>query len=167
MGMFRAYETNSGLIAISATGLSGPLLYLAPPSTADGNLFKAKVSVEAGAGVPALASNSSLFFSLNKVTGTKAGGAAVTPSPIGASSLAANIVASSGTTAITGLTQSTELWGQPIPFTPGQFAGDDDPNTGAEVYLAASGQYAFYVTVPAGPGAGSNLFARVIMWHAE
>jgi hypothetical protein len=165
--MYRAYETDSGLIAVSATGLVGPLLYLAPPSTADGNLFKMRVSCEAGASVPVAVSNSSLFFSLNKVTGTKAGGAAVTPSPVGASSLAANIVASSGSTAITGLTQSTELWGGTIPFSVGSSVADDDPNTGAEVYLAASGQYAFYVTVPAGPGAGSNMFVRVISWHAE
>ena len=167
MGMYRPYETNSGLIAISATGLSAPLLYLAPPATADGNLFKVKVSCEAGAGTPTVPTSSSLAFTFNKTTGTKAGGAAVTPSPIGASALAANIVASSGTTLITGLTQSTELWEGTCPFSPGSFAGDDDPNTGEEVYLAASGTYAFYVTVPAGPGFGSNLFARVVMWHAE
>lgn len=167
MPMFRTYETNSGLVAIAATGLSAPLLYLAPPASADGNLFKVKVSCEAGAGVPTVPSNSSLAFTFNKTTGTKAGGAAVTPSPTGPSSLAANIVASSGTTAITGLTQSTELWEGTCPFSPGSFAGDDDPNTGEEVYLAASGTYAFYVTVPAGPGFGANLFARVVIWHAE
>jgi hypothetical protein len=165
--MFRTYEENSGQIAIAATGLSAPLLYFAPPATADGNLFKIKVSCEAGAGTPTVPTSSSLSFTLNKTTGTKAGGAAVTPSPIGPSSLAANIVVSSGTTAITGLTQSTELWEGTIPFSPGSFSGDDDPNTGEEVYLAASGTYAFYVTVPAGPGFGSNLFARVVCWHAE
>lgn len=167
MGMYRAYETNSGLVAISATGLSAPLLYFTPGAAADGNLFKIKVSCEAGASTPTVPTSSSLAFTLNKTTGTKAGGAAVTPSPIGASSLASNITASSGSTAITGLTQSTELWEGTIPFSPGSFSGDDDPNTGEEVYLAASGTYAFYVTVPAGPGFGSNLFARVVTWHAE
>jgi len=174
MPMFRTYEENSGLIAISATGLSAPLLYFAPPATADGNLFKVKVSCEAGAGTPTVPTSSSLSFTLNRVTGTKAGGAAVTPTPTGpatalgaAAPLAANIVVSSGTTAITGLTQTAELWEGTIPFSPGSFSGDDDPNTGEEVYLAASGQYAFFVTVPAGPGFGSNLFARVVAWHAE
>lgn len=165
--MFRAFETNSGLIAISATGLSAPLLYIAPAAAASANLFKVKVSCEAGAGTPTVPTSSSLAFTLNKVTGTKAGGAAVTPSPIGPDTTAAQTVVSSGTTTITGLTQSTEEFFAPIPFSPGSFSGDDDPNTGEEVWLAPSGQYAFYVTVPAGPGFGSNLFARVVMWHAE
>lgn len=167
MPMFRTYETNSGLVAIAATGLSAPLLYLTPAATADGNLFKVKVSCEAGAGTPTVPTSSSLAFTFNKTTGTKAGGSAVTPSPTGPVTLASNITASSGTTAITGLTQSTELWEGSIPFSPGSFSGDDDPNTGEEVYLAASGTFAFYVTVPAGPGFGSNLFARVVIWHAE
>jgi hypothetical protein len=174
VGMFRPYLCDSGQIAIGATGLSGPLMYYAPPSTADGNLFKIKVSCEAGASTPTVPTSSSLAFTFNRVTGTKAGGAAVTPSPIGsgtalaaAAPLASNITVSSGSTAITGLTQTTELWEATIPFSPGSFAGDDDPNTGEEVYLAASGLYAFYLTVPAGPGFGSNLFARVVAWHAE
>jgi hypothetical protein len=165
--MFRAYTTDSGLVAISATGLSAPLLYFAPPATADGSIFKIKVSCEAGAGTPTVPTSSSLAFTLNTVTGAKAGGAAVTPSPVGPVTLAANIVASSGTTAITGLTATTERWEGTIPFSPGSFAGDDDPNTGEEVYLVASGQLAFFVTVPAGPGFGSNLFARVVTWHSE
>jgi hypothetical protein len=167
MPMFRDYITDSGLVAISATGLSAPLLYFAPPATADGNVFKIKVSCEAGAGTPTVPTSSSLAFTLNTVTGAKAGGAAVTPNPVGPVTLASNIVASSGTTVITGLTQTTERWAGTIPFSPGSFAGDDDPNTGEEVYLVASGQLAFFVTVPAGPGFGSNLFARVVTWHSE
>lgn len=167
MVMYRGYETDSGLIAVSATGLSGPLLYIAPPSTADGNMFKVKVSIAASTGVVTAASLQSAFFSLNKVTGTKAGGAAVTPSPIGPNNLAANLVTSSGTTAITGLTQAAEMWGQDLAYSVGSFAGDDDPNTGAEVWLAPSGQYAWYVNLGSGNGFGANTFARVIMWHAE
>jgi hypothetical protein len=167
MTMYRAYETNSGLIAVAAVGLSGPLLYLAPPATADGNMYKVKCSVAANTGVVTAASLQSAFFSLNKTTGTKAGGAAVTPSPIGPNNLAANIVASSGTTAITGLTQSTEVWGQDEAYSIGSFAGDDDPNTGTEVFLAPSGTYAWYVNLGAGNGFGTNMFVRIIMWHAE
>jgi hypothetical protein len=167
MAMFRDYITDSGQVPISATGLSAPLLYFSMPATADGNLFKVKVSCEAGAGTPTVPTSSSLFFTLNTVTGAKAGGAAVTPNPVGPVTLASNITTSSGTTAITGLTQTTERWAATIPFSPGSFAGDDDPNTGEEIYLVASGQLAFFVTVPAGPGFGSNLFARVVTWHAE
>jgi hypothetical protein len=167
MTMFRTYTTDSGLVQITATGLSAPLLYFAPPATADGSIFKIKVSCEAGASTPTVPTSSSLLFTLNTVTGAKGGGAAVTPSPVGPVTLAANIVASSGSTAITGLTQTTERWAGTIPFSPGSFAGDDDPNTGEEVYLVASGQLAFFVTVPAGPGFGSNLFARVVTWHSE
>jgi hypothetical protein len=165
--MFRTYESDSGQVAIAATGLSAPLLYLTPGAAADGNLFKVKVSCEAGAATPTVPTSSSLSFTLNTVTGTKAGGAAVTPTPIGPATLASNITFSSGSTAITGLTQTTERWQATIPFSPGSFAGDDDPNTGEEVYLTASGLYAFFVTVPAGPGFGSNLFVRVVTWHAE
>jgi hypothetical protein len=167
MPMFRAYETDFSAVAISATGLSAPLGYITFGASNDGNLFKIKVSCESGASTPTVPTSSSLLFTFNKTTGAKAGGAAVTPSPIGPSALASNMTASSGTTAITGLTQSTELWAATIPFSPGSFAGDDEANTGEEVYLAASGTYAFFVTVPAGPGFGSNLLARVVTWHAE
>lgn len=167
MSMFRTYETNSGLVAISATGLSAPLLYLTPSASATANIFKIKISCEAGAGTPTVPTSSSLFFSLNTVTGAKAGGSAVTPSPTGADTLASNVTASSGTVAITGLAQTTERWGGTCPFSPGSFAGDDDPNTGEEVWIGASSQTAFFVTVPAGPGFGANLFARVIVWWAE
>lgn len=162
----RTYEVDSGLIPISATGVT-PGLYIAPTSTNDLYVVKYKVSIEAAAGTPAPPSNSSVFFSLNKVTGTKAGGAAVTPAPVGAYTLAANTVFSSGSTAITGLTQSTEYWGQPIPFTAGSFATEDLENTGLENYVPASGTYALYFNPASGPGAGSNLNARVILWFSE
>ena len=163
----RVYIVDSGQVAIAATGLSAPLLYLTPLATATANIIKIKVSCEAGAGTPTVPTSSSLFFSLNTVTGTKAGGSAVTPNPVLADTLASNTTASSGSVAITGLTQTTERWAATIPFSPGSFAGDDDPNTGEEVWIGASSQTAFFVTVPAGPGFGSNLFARVICWIAE
>jgi hypothetical protein len=37
MSIGRAFITDSGLIPISATGVQGPLLYYAPPSTAPGD----------------------------------------------------------------------------------------------------------------------------------
>jgi hypothetical protein len=165
--MYRPYYVDSGLISVSGTGTLAPLLYLAPPSTADVNIIALVCSVEVDAANPTAVSNSDLFFSLNTVTGTKAGGAAVTPNRIGPSALAANTVASSGTTAITGLTQSTELWGHPVPFTAGAFTDQAWENTGREINLAASSTSAFFVRVPVGPGAGSGFFVRVEAWLAE
>jgi hypothetical protein len=165
--MYRPYMVDSGLIAFIATGLSAPLLYFAPTSTNDANIIALRVSVEVSGSAPTAVSNSDIYFSLNTVTGTKAGGATATPAILGASSLAANTVCSTGTTAITGLTQSTELWGSPVPFAGGAFLTDAWENTGREIYLAASSKTAFYLTVPAGPGAGANWFARVMAWIAE
>ncbi len=165
--MYRPYMIDSGLIAFSATGLSAPLLYFAPPSTADMNIISIRVSAEVSGTAPTAVSNSDLYFSLNTTTGTKAGGAAVTPAKLSPSGLAANTVCSSGTTAITGLTQSTELWGAPVPFAGGAFITDAWENTGREINLAASSTTAFYLNVPAGPGAGANWFVRVMAWFAE
>lgn len=167
MPMFRTYETDSGLIAVTATGLTAPLLYFTTPATADGTIVKIKCSVEAGSVAPVVPSNSDAFFSLNVVTGTKAGGAAVTPSPTGPVTLASNITTSSGSTAITGLTQSTERWGGSCSLVPGSSTSDDDPNTGIEpVYMAVSSQWAFFANIPAGPGA-PTVSLRVITWHVE
>jgi len=166
MAMFREYITDSGLVAITATGLTGPLLYFSTPATADGNISKIKVFVEAGAAAPVIPANSSVAFTVNKVTGTKAGGAAVTPNPIGPVALASNLTASSGSTAITGLTQSTELWEGSCSLVPGSGQPDDDPNTGQEIYMGVSGQFAVYGSVPAGPGA-PTVSLRVVTWHAE
>jgi hypothetical protein len=162
----RTYTVDSGLIAISATGAT-PGLYIAPTATNDLYVVKYKVSIEAAAGTPSVPSNSSVLFTLNKVTGTKAGGAAVTPEPSGAYTLAANTVFDSGSTALTGLTQSTEYWAQPVPFTAGAFATEDLENTGLENYIPASGTYCVYFNPAAGPGAGSNLNARIVLWISE
>src|SRR5262249_32025122 len=167
MAMYRPYYLDSGLISVSGTGVLAPLLYLAPPSTADCNIIALVCSVEVDSSNPTAVSNSDLFFSLNTTTGTKAGGAAVTPNITGPSSLAANTVVSSGTTPITGLTQSTERWGHAVPFTAGAFTDQAWENTGREISLAASSTSAFYVRVPAGPGAGSGFFVRVEAWIAE
>lgn len=164
--MYRAYLADSGLVAVSGTGLT-PLLYLAPTSTNDCNVIAVKCSVEVSGSAPTAVSNSDLYFSLNTVTGTKAGGASVTPAKLSPSGLAANTVASSGSTALTGLTQSTQLWGGAVPFTAGAFTNEAWENTGREVYLAASSQTAFYVNVPSGPGAGANWLVRVLAWLAE
>jgi hypothetical protein len=167
MAMYRPYMVDSGLIAIAATGLSAPLLYVAPTSTNDLNLIGIRVSVEASGSAVTAVSNSDVYFSLNTVTGTKAGGAAATPAILGPSSLAAGTVFSTGTTAITGLTQTTEKWGAPVPFTGGAFDTDAWENTGREINLAASSISAFFLTVPSAPGFGAGWYARVMAWFAE
>lgn len=167
MSMYRPYIVDSGLIAISATGLSAPLLYFAPTATNDCNIIAVTCSIEVAGSAPTAVSNSDWFFSLNTSTGTKAGGAAVTPSVIGPSALIANTVCSSGSTPITGLTATTELWGHAVPFSAGSFSDAAWENTGREINLAASSKTAFYVNVPSGPGAGAGWQARVIAWIAE
>lgn len=169
MGTSRSYMVDSGLIAISATGAT-PGLYIAPTANNDLNVVRMKASIEAGSSTPSPPSNSSVLFSLCKVTGTKAGGAAVTPSPlnIGVSgALAAQTVFSSGSTALTGLTQSTEFWPMPIAFSPGSFDVEDLENTGLETNIPASGTWCVYFNPAAGPGAGSNCYARIALWFTE
>lgn len=163
MSIYRAYEADSGGALISGTSAT-PLLYIAPTSTNDCNIVKFKVAIEA-ASSPAPPSNGSVLFTLNKVTGTKGGGSAVTPSQLSGATLAANTVFSSGSTALTGLTQSTEYWAGVVPFTAGASWSDDFENTGLELNIPASGTYAVYFTAASGAGTGCN--ARVILWFAE
>ena len=163
MAIARYYEVNGGLVPISAaTAL--PLLYISTPSTADTNILRLKVSVEAVSS-PAPPSNGSVYFSLNKVTGTKGGGAAITATPTTAITLASNITYSGGSTAITGLTQSTELWGAAVPFTSGAAWEDAYENTGLEIYLPISSQFAMYVISPS--GFSSTCSARAILNTSE
>jgi hypothetical protein len=161
--MYRGFEIDSGLISIAGTSLT-PALYLTPGASADTNIVRIKVSVEAVSS-PAPPSNGSVYFSLNKVTGTKAGGSAVTPTPVGPSPVVASTTYSSGSTAITGLTQSTEVWGGVVPFTAGAWAEDTYENTGLEIYIPESGTYCFYFIAPSGAGSGCS--ARVIAWSTE
>lgn len=167
MSMSRTYMENSGLVAIAATGLT-PVFYVSVPSTADGNIFKVVPSVEVDASTPTIPSNSDIYFSLNKVTGTVGGGAAVTPNQIAGNVLASNLTWKSGSTALTGLTQGAEVWARTIPYAAGAFREADEENTNAlEIPLLPSTNYAFYMRVPVGPGAGSNCFARLIAYNSE
>jgi hypothetical protein len=163
MAMFREYMIDSGLISISGTS-AVPALYIAPTSTNDTNIVRIKCSVEAVSS-PAPPSNGSVFFSLNKVTGTVGGGAAITPTQLSGATLAANTVYKSGSTALTGLTQTTEYWPGPVPFTAGAWVEDAFENTGGEVNIPASGLFCVYFV--AASGAGSGLSARVALWAVE
>lgn len=164
MAMYRAYEIDSGLVSISGTSAT-PILYVDTVSTADTNLLRVKVSVEAVSS-PAPPSNGSVFFSLNAITGTQAGGAGLTPTQLSGGTLAARTTWKSGSTAITGLTQgSVEYWGGVVPFTAGAWAEDTYENTGLEVNIPISTQLCFYFVAPSGAGSGCS--ARVICYAAE
>lgn len=166
MPMYRAYSVDSGLVALAATGLT-PLLYLTPSASTDANVIAVKASIETGSSAPTAVSNGNLLFSLNVVTGTKAGGGAVTPSKLGTPLASNTTVSSASSAAITGLTESTELWAGAVPFTAGAFTNEAWENTGREVNLAASSLNCFYVNCPSGPGDGANWFVRVVAWLAE
>lgn len=168
MPMNRTYGIDTGQIAISATG-DTPALYFSVPSTADADVFKFVPSIEVGASVPTVPSNSDVNFGIYVVTGTVAGGAALTPKQLNGNVLASNLTVKSGSTALTGLTKGAWAgWGRTIPFAAGSFSEADHENTNAlEVPLLPSTLYAVYFNIPAGPGAGSNMFARLLAYWAE
>jgi hypothetical protein len=159
----RTYMADSGLVSIAATSAT-PAFYFTTPATSTLSLAKMKVDIE-GVSSPAPPSNGSVFFALSLVTGTKAGGAAITPAQLSGPTLAAQSTWSSGSTALTGLTQSTEIWPATVPFTAGASWSDDFENTGLEPAIPISVQYAVYFT--AASGAGSGCSARVMLWFSE
>lgn len=159
MSMSRNYRVDTGLVAMPST-TPLPILYFAPTSTNDLNIFRLKCTVEAAASNTPV-SNASVLFSLNLVTGTKAGGAAVTPRQLNGATLAANTVCSSGSVAITALTQSTEFWASPVPFAAGAAWEDAYENTGLEINVPASGTWALYAVSPGGTGTNFNVRAVV------
>lgn len=164
MAMFRAYEIDSGLVSIGGTSQT-QVLYLSTPSTADTNIVRIKVSVEAVSS-PAPPSNGSVLFQLMNATGTVAGGAALTPTQLSGATLAARSTWKSNSTSITGMTVgSTEYWAGTVPFTAGAWAEDTYENTGLEINVPVSSQLIFYFT--AASGAGSGCSARVIAYAAE
>lgn len=168
MSINRTYVTDTGLVAITATGAT-PIWYVSVPATADANLFKLIPVIEVSSSPPTVPSNSDVNAGLYVVTGTVGGGAALTPKQLGGNVLASNLTVKSGSTALTGLTQGAWAgWGRTVPFNPGAFEAEDFINTnGGEVPLLPSTLYAVYINVPSGPGAGTNMFARLYAYWAE
>ena len=164
MSSKRVYFVDSTGVSIGGTSAT-PMLYIAPISTADLNILRIRVAIE-GASTPTPPSNGSVLFQLAKVTGTKAGGGAVTPAPTGQSTQAANTVFSSAqSAAITGLTQSTVYWSHPIPYAAGASWEEYLDSPDLERNIPASGLYAVYFTAASGAGSGCN--ARVTLDFAE
>ena len=161
----RTYLADSGLITLAAT-TAVPAFYIAPTSTNDLVIARINVQVEAtGAQSASPSTNTSILFQLSTVTGSVGGGAAITPKQISGTALAANTVWKSGSTTLTGLTQTTEFWDKAIALSAGSWAEDAYENTGLEIPLAASSLSCFYFTCAGGYGA--SLAARIQVWFTE
>src|SRR6266702_1921266 len=139
------YDTATWLAtgATVTTTTTTPILFVSTSANSDINIS----AVRGGAAFP---SNASVVFSINTVTGTKAGGNAVTPlqlSGIAKASLLTAVSTAGGTSAaaITGLTATTSWWSQPVPFTAGSDWGEWK-TPGFEINLPISGQFALCVT---------------------
>lgn len=163
MSVARYYTIDSGLVTIGSLSAT-PMLYISSPSTADSNILRVKADVVAVSS-PAPPSNGSIFAQVCKVTGTKGGGASVTPVLTSQATLASQLTYSSGSTALTGLTQGVELWADDVPFAAGAEFEDAYENTGLEIWLKESGQYAVYFT--AASGFGSGMAMRCILSTSE
>lgn len=161
--LYRSYSVDSGAISIGGTSTT-QALYIAPGASATTAILRVAVMIEA-ASSPAPPSNGSVLFTANVATGTVGGGAAVTPTSLSPSGLAAQTVYKSGSTAITGMTLGAELWSHAVPFTSGASWEDALENTGLEIWVEHS-TYAVF-TFTAGSGAGSGCTARIVLMTAE
>lgn len=141
MALGRIYTADSGLVTLASTTQT-PLLYWTCSATQTLDILAVRIGIYSGGGV-SYPSNGTVEVNIARPTGTKAGGAAVTPNPHNSGDIAAQTTWSSGSTAITGLTYATPVWGQILPFTAGaNWAEWVTP--GAEWRCAASGQMAIY-----------------------
>lgn len=133
--------------ATVTTTATTPILYISTSANSDLNIAGIRCGVLGAAAFP---SNASVVFSINTVTGTKAGGNAVTPiqqSGIAKASLVTAVSTAGGTgaAAITGLTATTSWWSTPLPFTAGSMWGEW-VTPSYEINLPVSGQFALCVT---------------------
>lgn len=133
--------------AVAGVTTPVPILYGVTTSLADCNISAIRVSCM---GASAFPSNASFVASLNINTGSAAAGhAAVARSLAGASSLAAQttFLTAGGTSAaaITGLTMTTELWAQNLPFTAGANWGEWF-TPGFEINIPVSVQFGLFIT---------------------
>jgi hypothetical protein len=153
MALARAYkvgvfDTSTWLPtgATVTTTTTTPILFCSTSANSDLNISAIRCGVLGAAAFP---SNASIYFSINTVTGTKAGGQAATPtqqSGIAKATLATwSTAGGTSAAAITGLTATTEWWGEPVPFTAGSNWGEWK-TPGFEINLPISGQFALCVT---------------------
>lgn len=155
MALGRAYKIGvfdtSTWIATGATATTTaatPILYWSTSANSDINISAVRCGILGAASFP---SNASAVFSINTVTGTKAGGNAVTPlqlSGVAKASLLTAVSTAGGTAAaaITGLTVTTSWWSQEVPFTAGSNWGEWF-TPGFELNHAVSLQFALCVSL--------------------
>jgi len=148
MAQGRIYTATSGLVAY--TGTSATLIFLGTTtSTATADIQAIRVGIYSGSGV-SYPSNGTVLVQLCRVTGSSAGGTAVTARPHNASDIAANTTFLDATgSAITGMTQGAIVWEQSLPFTAGaNWAEWVTP--GAEWRVSASSFVGVYLTASSG-----------------
>jgi hypothetical protein len=145
------FDTSTPLIAgapVAGVTTPVPILYGVTSATADCNIACLRIGVLGATAFPA---TQSMTFSLNVVTGSKAGGQAVVAKQLSGVTLAAQTVWSTaggtGAAAITGLTMGAVLWSQPLPFTGG--SNWEDYLAGLEINIPASTQFALFATCSA------------------
>jgi hypothetical protein len=168
MAVARAYkigvfDTSTWLAtgASVTTTSTTPILFISSSANSDLNISCVRCGVLGAASFP---SNASIVFSINTVTGTKAGGNAVTPlqlSGIAKASLLTAVSTAGGTSAaaITGLTATTSWWSQAVPFTAGSNWGEwYSPSF--EINLPVSGQFALCVTASSA-GTGTTFTGEI------
>jgi len=146
--------------ATVTTTTTTPILFCSTSANSDLNISAMRIGILGAASFP---SNASVVFSLNTVTGTKAGGQVATPtqqSGIAKATLATWSTAGGTTaTAITGLTATTEWWAMPVPFTAGSDYGEWKTPT-FEINWPVSGQFALCVTASSA-GTGTTFFGAL------
>jgi hypothetical protein len=123
-----------------------PILFGVTVATADCYISAVRCSVMGAAAFP---SNASVVFSLNVCTGTQAGGNAALARQFAGTALAANTTfltaGGTGAAAITGMTMTTELWAQSVPFTAGSNWGEWF-TPGFEIPIPISTKFGLFVT---------------------
>jgi hypothetical protein len=153
MALARPYKVGvfdtSTPLAVGATSTVTtpiPILYGVTAATGDCNISAIRGSVLGAAAFP---SNASVLLSLNINTGSQAGGQTAVATQLNGVAFAARTTfkTAGGTAAaaITGLTMTTMLWSQEIPFTAGSNWGEWF-TPGFEINIPISTQFALFVT---------------------
>jgi hypothetical protein len=146
--------------ATVTTTSTTPILFVSTSASSDLNISCIRIGVLGAASFP---SNASVLFSINTVTGTKAGGQAASATQLSgiAKATLATLSTAGGTSAaaITGLTATTSWWDQVIPFTAGSSWGEWK-TPGFEVNIAVSGQIALCVTASSA-GTATTFFGEI------
>jgi hypothetical protein len=135
------YEANSGLISVSSTGGTVPVMYVQAPATKRTWI----VGVRVGIGVTAAAAGNSVIFGLARSTVGGAGGTYVgmPPNDFSAGSALTQAFVSSFSVAPAPVVAGQFLWQQELPQTTGS-AWEEFPPLGYEWSIPAGGTVACF-----------------------